>query len=79
MAVLTPLPGKAVKSGSRARGQRSRTPALLASIFTSWSLLAALDAAKRMKATTIELPSSHVSMISHPKEITALIVQASKV
>ena len=35
--------------------------------------------AKRMKATTIELPSSHVSMISHPKEITALIVQASKV
>jgi pimeloyl-ACP methyl ester carboxylesterase len=35
--------------------------------------------AKRMNATTIELPSSHVSMISHPKEITALIVQASKV
>ncbi len=35
--------------------------------------------AKRMKATTIELPSSHVSMISHPKEITALIVKASKV
>jgi len=35
--------------------------------------------AKRMNATTIELPSSHVSMISHPKEITALIVKASKV
>jgi pimeloyl-ACP methyl ester carboxylesterase len=35
--------------------------------------------AKRMKATTIELPSSHVSMISHPKEITALIVEASKI
>jgi pimeloyl-ACP methyl ester carboxylesterase len=35
--------------------------------------------AKRMNATTIELPSSHVSMISHPKEVTALIVQASKV
>jgi pimeloyl-ACP methyl ester carboxylesterase len=35
--------------------------------------------AKRMNATTIELPSSHVAMISHPKEIAALIVQASKV
>ena len=35
--------------------------------------------AKRMNATTIELPSSHVSMISHPKEIVALIVKASKV
>ena len=35
--------------------------------------------AKRMNATTIELPSSHVSMLSHPKEVTALIVQASKV
>lgn len=34
--------------------------------------------AKRMNATTIELPSSHVSMISHPKEVAALIVQASK-
>lgn len=33
--------------------------------------------AKRMKATTIELPSSHVSMISHPKAITDLIVQAA--
>ena len=35
--------------------------------------------ARRMKATTIELPSSHVSMISHPKEVAALIVKASKV
>jgi LPS-assembly protein len=36
-----------VNAGSRprGRGRRSRTPALLASIFTSWSLLAALDAA----------------------------------
>lgn len=33
--------------------------------------------AKRMKATTIELPSSHVSMISHPKAITDLIVRAA--
>lgn len=35
--------------------------------------------AKRMNATTIELAASHVSMISHPKEIAALIVQASQV
>jgi len=33
--------------------------------------------AKRMKATTIELPSSHVSMISQPKAIADLIVQAA--
>jgi pimeloyl-ACP methyl ester carboxylesterase len=34
--------------------------------------------AQRMKATTIELPSSHLSMISHPKAITELIEQAAK-
>lgn len=33
--------------------------------------------AKRMKATTIELPSSHVSMISHPKAIVNLIIRAA--
>ena len=33
--------------------------------------------AKRMGATTIELPSSHLSMISHPNEITALILKAA--
>lgn len=33
--------------------------------------------AKRMKATTIELPSSHVSMISHPKAITDLVIRAA--
>ncbi len=33
--------------------------------------------AKRMGAKTIELPSSHVSMISHPAEITRLIVEAA--
>jgi len=33
--------------------------------------------AKRMGATTIELPSSHLSMISHPAEISALILQAA--
>jgi pimeloyl-ACP methyl ester carboxylesterase len=34
--------------------------------------------AQRMKATTIELPSSHVSMISHPQAITDLIERAAK-
>lgn len=33
--------------------------------------------ASRMKAKTVELPSSHVSLISHPKEIAALILAAS--
>ena len=33
--------------------------------------------AERMKATTIELESSHVSLISHPREIANLILQAA--
>jgi pimeloyl-ACP methyl ester carboxylesterase len=33
--------------------------------------------AKRMKATTIELASSHLSMLSHPREIADLILQAA--
>ena len=33
--------------------------------------------ADRMKAKTIELPSSHVSLISHPQEIAALIFEAA--
>jgi pimeloyl-ACP methyl ester carboxylesterase len=33
--------------------------------------------AKRMNARTIELKSSHVSMISHPKEISNLILEAA--
>lgn len=34
--------------------------------------------AQRMKATTVELPSSHVSMISHPQAIVDLIEKAAK-
>ena len=34
--------------------------------------------AKRMGAKTIELASSHVSMISHPDEIANLIIEAAK-
>jgi hypothetical protein len=30
-----------------------------------------------MKATSITLPSSHVAMISHPKEVAARIEQAA--
>jgi hypothetical protein len=33
--------------------------------------------AKRMNAKTIELKSSHVSMISHPEEIARLILEAA--
>jgi pimeloyl-ACP methyl ester carboxylesterase len=34
--------------------------------------------AERMKAKTIELPASHVSMISHPKEVSDFILSAAK-
>lgn len=34
--------------------------------------------AKRMGATSIELVSSHVSLLSHPREVTELIVRASE-
>jgi len=33
--------------------------------------------AKRMNATTIDLDSSHVSLVSHPKEIADLILLAA--
>jgi pimeloyl-ACP methyl ester carboxylesterase len=33
--------------------------------------------AQRMKATTIELASSHLSMLSHPREISDLILRAA--
>ena len=34
--------------------------------------------AARMKATAITLPSSHLAMLSHPKEVAALIEEATK-
>jgi pimeloyl-ACP methyl ester carboxylesterase len=34
--------------------------------------------AARMKATAITLPSSHLAMLSHPKEVAALIVDATQ-
>jgi hypothetical protein len=33
--------------------------------------------AARAGATTVEVPSSHVAMISHPREVTQLIVAAA--
>jgi pimeloyl-ACP methyl ester carboxylesterase len=33
--------------------------------------------ATRMGATTVEIPSSHVPMVSHPNEVTDLIVKAA--
>ena len=33
--------------------------------------------AKRMKATTIELASGHLSLVSHPREIADLILAAA--
>ena len=33
--------------------------------------------AARMNATTVALPSSHVAMLSHPNEVTELIIQAA--
>jgi len=34
--------------------------------------------AKRMGATTVEVPSSHVAMVSHPNEVTRLIEAAAE-
>jgi len=34
--------------------------------------------AKRMNATTISLPASHVSYVSHPQEIAKFILEAAK-
>jgi hypothetical protein len=34
--------------------------------------------AKRMGATMRTLPSSHAAMVSHPKEVTDLIVSAAE-
>jgi pimeloyl-ACP methyl ester carboxylesterase len=34
--------------------------------------------AQRMKAKTIELPASHVSLVSHPKEVSDFILSAAK-
>ncbi len=34
--------------------------------------------AKRMGARTIELPASHVSLLSHPQEVADLIVGATQ-
>jgi pimeloyl-ACP methyl ester carboxylesterase len=54
----------------------------------SWFLVAADDQAippdaerqfaKRMGATTIEIPTGHVAMVSHPDEVTQLIETAAK-
>jgi hypothetical protein len=54
----------------------------------SWYLVAADDQAlppdaerlfaTRMGATTVEIPSSHVAMISHPREVAELIETAAK-
>lgn len=35
------------------------------------------DQAKRIKATTLELNSGHVSILSHPKEVASFIMEAS--
>ena len=34
--------------------------------------------AKRMGATTIEIPSSHVAMVSHPSDVAQLIENAAE-
>ncbi len=54
----------------------------------SWYLVATQDQAipadaermfaSRMGATTIEVPSSHVAMVSHPAEVVQLITAAAE-
>ena len=53
----------------------------------SWFMVAANDEAippdaerlfaKRMKATTVEVPSSHVAMVSHPEDVIELTERAA--
>jgi pimeloyl-ACP methyl ester carboxylesterase len=53
----------------------------------SWYMVATQDQAippdaermfaKRMNATTVEIPSSHVAMVSHPNEVAQLIKKAA--
>jgi pimeloyl-ACP methyl ester carboxylesterase len=54
----------------------------------SWYLVAADDQAlppdaermfaRRMGATTVEIPSSHVAMVSHPGEVAQLVKTAAE-
>ena len=39
---------------------------------------AEMQFAKRMGATTVEVPSSHVAMVSHPDQVVDLIEQATE-
>ncbi len=67
-------------------GEKMGTPAWKS--LPSWYLVATNDEAippdaermfaKRMGATTIEDPSSHVAMVSHPDEVTKLIETAAQ-
>ncbi len=67
-------------------GEKMGTPAWKS--LPSWYLVATNDEAippdaermfaKRMGATTIEVPSSHVAMVSHPDEVTKLIETAAQ-
>ena len=34
--------------------------------------------AKRMNATTVEIDSGHLSLVTHPQQITSLILDASR-
>src|SRR5260221_12176071 len=67
-------------------GEKMGTPAWKS--LPSWYLVATNDQAippdaermfaKRMGATTVEVPSSHVAMVSHPDEVTKLIETAAQ-
>jgi pimeloyl-ACP methyl ester carboxylesterase len=63
-------------------------PATVWKTLPSWYLVAAADEAlppdaerlfaTRMGATTVEIPSSHVAMVSHPGEVAKLIETAAE-
>jgi pimeloyl-ACP methyl ester carboxylesterase len=64
------------------------TTATAWSTIPSWALVATQDhtitpdqertMARRAHATIVEVPSSHVAMVSHPREVTDLIVRAAR-
>ena len=72
--------------GVKAFRERSGPPAW--KHIKSWYLVSSNDQmippqaeeffAKRMGATTLSVPASHASMVSHPKEVTDIITQAAE-
>jgi pimeloyl-ACP methyl ester carboxylesterase len=82
--LLDSQPSQLIRPGINADG---RTTAAAWQTKPSWYAVSKLDEtiapdlerflAKRMKAHTVELNAGHLSLVSHPKEIAELILEAA--